>query len=267
MSTLEISVPREPVGMGTAFAQQMKLLWLSRRWLYLVVLMLTVLLFLGSIRSMREDGIYLLAAAVFLLATGMFWAMAVWNNEAPSQRTYHWSLPAARTAQDTARILAGALYLFGAYALMALVYVLLTRISGPRDILSHIEPAAWANYFVAPLILYFCTMPLVQWRESALVRWTMIGAFVLGLANAAVSIAGHDVLTRYLEAFFMSPHWGFGPALFDAMMINLIGVSGPHGTTDTTLWYGAAGLWLTVGVLLTGLSTRWRAEDVAAVRA
>src|SRR5688572_21236994 len=94
---------RAPVGIGTSFVQQLRLLGWSRRW---VLLTLTLLFLLSLARLIDTDfGLPRVHVAAMLgLPAAACWALVIWHGEFPNRRSYHLSLPVSRPMHDLARV-------------------------------------------------------------------------------------------------------------------------------------------------------------------
>jgi hypothetical protein len=124
-----------PLDFGQALARQFALLWASRRPLLLGLALLAVLVLAGEPWSDDVLARLLTPWPVWLGLAGPVWAFAVFHNEGPSARMYHWSMPVNRTVHTLARLGAGILWLWlllaGLVAVGAIMAVLAETILEP----------------------------------------------------------------------------------------------------------------------------------------
>ena len=252
--------PRPFASAAISFRQQAMLLAASGRWIALVLVLLVPLM----VPMLRDDVLpqipLLMIAAVFALPVGVIWAATVWKGETPSRRTYHWSLPVPRPAHDLARVIVGALYLLAAYAVLACAGALVALADGTFERFAAIQPVAWANYILAPLIIYLLVMPNVLWSDYRITRriyGVAFGGILLAIVLGRIGIGfAVDVLDSLMFA-----SRGLASALWAGMMPELTIVV-PGGAPPTTAWWPAAWLWLTVGVVLTLFTATFRPDDL-----
>ena len=171
---VEASELRPAAGIGISLRQQAWLLGVSGRWAFLILGLVAMLMLMGLSEVPRELPRTFILAMLAMLG-GVVWAVMVWHGEGPSRRTYHWSFPVRRPVHDLVRVGLGAAYLIAICALLTGVGAIADALNGTFDRFTSIGPAAWANFFLAPLIVYFLVIPAVLWSEYAITRWVFVG--------------------------------------------------------------------------------------------
>jgi hypothetical protein len=248
-------------GMRTSFRQQAWLLGVSRRWVPLTLILLVVLLLLLMLGDFPPKSPPIIFAAVLALPVSVIWAATVWSGETPTRRTYHWSLPVARPGHDLARIFVGALYLLGAYAVLAGAGALVSVIDGTFPRFAAIQPVAWANYILAPLIIYLLVMPNVLWSEYRITH-VVYGAFfgVIIVANILKWVGfgfGADSIHKLIFA-----SEGLGSAMVAGMLPEITSLVAGDAVVAGEPWLPAALLWLGIGLVLTLFTAMFRPDDL-----
>ncbi|MBI4545457.1 MAG: hypothetical protein HY703_09695 [Gemmatimonadetes bacterium] len=261
MATSVAALERLEPGIGTSFGQQAWLLGVSGRWVYLTLGLLTVLMLVG-LAAVPPDAPETFITALFAVPFGAFWAVMVWQGEGPSRRTYHWSLPVPRPAHDLARVTGGALYLLGAYAVLAGTGALAASAQGTWGRFAAIGPEAWASFFVAPLIVYLLTTSLVLWSEYAVTRWVIGTVTGFSLLAAILASWGYSMLAEVIQRLLFGDSLGFDAALFTGTLREVFGSPERAGTAPSDPWWPAAALWLAVGLALTVFTAAYRPDDV-----
>lgn len=169
----DATVPNDastPVGAGAAFTRQFRLLWTSRRPIFLGVALLALLAFAGEPWSDDAKTRLLTFWPLWLIVIGPVWAFAVFHNEGPSARLYHWSLPTGRTRHTLARIAAGVAWLWLLFAVLIVAGAVMAAMEGDLWQLGAVDAAGWVNLFTAPLIGYLGVSLLTIASDHPL-RW------------------------------------------------------------------------------------------------
>jgi hypothetical protein len=241
-----------PVGAGTSFAWQLRLLGWSGRWVYLVAALLLVLVAAKTLHADAVLGVPLVGVAAMVgLPAPVLWGLVVWQGELPHRRSYHWSLPVARPGHDLARVAAGAVWLLAAYLVLAGIGAILAATSGEWARFAAIGPA-WITFFAAPLVLYLLVAPLALWSDSRWLLRVMVGWIVLGVCEAILQLESYR---RVAEAVFgYGNGWGLATVLFGGFLRHE--ADGPSAASVVALWLGI-GLVATVGAAV------WRPADLA----
>lgn len=250
---------RPAAGVWTSFRQQAWLLVESRRWLTLTVILLVVLLLL-TLNDLPAHIPAIMMVAVFALPAPVIWATTVWAGETPTRRTYHWSLPVARPAHDLARVVAGALYLFAAYAVLAGAGALVAIVEGTFPRFSEIQPVAWANYVLAPLIIYLLVMPIVLWSDYRITRLLFGVTVGLIVFSNVLDWIGLGFAARGIHALIFASE-GFGAAMVAGMVPEITSLAGQVPVAADP-WLPAALLWLGLGVVFTLFTAVYRPDDL-----
>ena len=249
---------RPAPGIGTSFRQQAWLLGVSGRWVFLILGLVAVLMLIGLSDVPREVPRILISAMLALLG-GAIWPVMVWHGEGPDRRSYHWSLPVPRPAHDLARVALGAVYLLGVCAVLAAAGALAASMNGTFDRFAAIGPEAWANFFVAPLIVYLLVSPVVLWSDYPITRWVFGIIFGMGLLAVILSWQGLHQLGEGMSKIAEAENWGLGPALFGILREVRRSMELP---APVDLLWTAAALWFTLGLALTLFAGIYRPDDL-----
>ncbi len=258
-ATLHAARAHEPVGAAAAFANQLRLLWLTRRPLMLLVALLGGLALSGPPWSAGENA-RLLSFWGWLLLAGPVWAFAVFHNEGPSHRLYHWSQPVPRHVHTLVRVAAGIGWLWAVVAVLLAVALLLGTLDGNAWQLGALPVEAWLNLFTAPLIGYLAISVLTVASDRPIV-W-MFG--ILFLVPFAVAMLARSLdmepLAEILARPMIDPTWGVVAALVGAMepAVREVTAAGPSAAGfDVGGWRVATVVWiLAFGTLTTLMASR-----------
>jgi hypothetical protein len=256
VTSAEVRELRPAAGIGISLRQQAWLLGVSGRWAFLILGLVAILMLLGLSDLPRELPRTFIVAMLALLG-GVVWAVMVWHGEGPSRRSYHWSLPVRRPVNDLVRVGLGAAYLLGVCTVLAGIGAMADALNGTFDRFTSIGPAAWANFFLAPLIVYFLVIPAVLWSEYAITRWVFVAYFVLGLLAVVLSSQGYEPLAAGFDKVFNGETLGLTPALFDASVSDLARLPLQVGS-----WLRAVAFWLGLGLGLTLFTALFRPDDL-----
>lgn len=248
----------EPVGASTAIRNQIRLLWMTRRPLMLLVAMLGGLALAGPPWGSGENA-RLLSFWGWLLLAGPVWALAVFHNEGPSQRLYHWSQPVARHVHTLARVAAGAAWLWAVCAVLIAMAFALGALDGNAGQLRALPFEAWLNLFTAPLIGYLGISILAVASDRPIV-WlfgiVFLVPFVLAMAARAFDM---EPLAELLATPLIAPGWGLAAALVGAMepaVREIVGAGGSGAGFDISGWRIATVAWIMAfGALTTLMAT------------
>jgi hypothetical protein len=218
METTAVAAEKhEPVAFGGAFVRQFRLLWWSRRPVLLMVALLAVLMLAGEPWVDESMTRLLLVTPVWLVFVGPIWAFAVFHNEGPANRYYHWSLPVGRTTHTLARLAAGAAWLWLLLALLVLIGVLVGAADGDAWQFREIALAGWFNLFTGPLIGYL-GVSLLTIASDYPIRWFFALLLLVPLTLEAIADwLGLEALARTLVTPLESPVWGLGTVLIGAL--------------------------------------------------
>lgn len=246
-----------PVQFTGAFVRQFKLLWTSRRPLLLIVALLGLLVLSGPPWSPDPRTRLLSAWPLWLVVVGPLWAFAVFHNEGPSNRLYHWSLPTGRVQHTLARLTAGIAWLWTAYAVLIGVGIVMAAMDGDLWQLEGIPAAAWVNCFTGPLLGYLAVSVLTVVSDYP-IRWFfgLLFAFPITL-NVIDDWLGLDHVARALVEPLGSQDWGFFPVIVGAMATaaeslrnELRAATDPSAQPHTQVlvehWWLATAVWIAV---------------------
>ncbi len=250
---------RPTPGIGVSFRQQAWLLGMSGRWILQILGLLALLMLIGLSDVPREAPRILITSMLAILG-GTTWAVMVWHGEGPDRRSYHWSLPVPRPAHDLARVALGAAYLLAICAVLAGAGAIAASANGTFDRFAATAPEAWANFFVAPLIVYLLVTPVVLWSDYPITRWVFAIYLGGGLLAAILSWQGFDLLVEGLEKIFDAENWGLAAALFAGIQHEVSASMGLPPLVD--LWWTGAVLWFGLGLALTVFTALYRPDDL-----
>ena len=250
---------RQTPGIWTAFRQQLWLLAASGRWAGMTLSILVLMVILDAHTPAPVPGV--LTLAVILLPVSALWAIVVWSGEGPNQRGYHWSMPVPRAAHELARVAAGALYLVAMCAVFAVADALMSSLEGQYAEFAAIDAGAWANYFIAPVVVYLLATPLVLWRDYAVVRWLLGGLCFLGILTPLLETQGIHILSSGWQLVFFGSDAGLG-LIINGLLDALNAATGDLGMSTGHPWQTAAMVWLAIGLVLTAFAALFRPDDL-----
>lgn len=252
-----------PVGFGGAFVRQFRLLWTSRRPLLLGVALLAILVLAGEPWSSDEKARLFTFWPLWLVLVGPVWAFAVFHNEGPSNRLYHWSLPTGRLQHTVARLAAGVAWLWLLFAILIGAGALMAAMDGDLWQFGEIGPAGWANLFTGPLIGYLAISALTVASDYPL-RWFFGLIFLFPLTLSILDEwLGLDSLVETLLQPLVHDEWGVFPTMVGAfgssvgaLERTLEAMADPGATHRGAFvmenWWAATPLWVLLLTLLAG---------------
>jgi hypothetical protein len=251
-----IASPRAAPSTTAVLRQQMRLLWLSRRALVPLLLLVGILL-VFELLTLRFDGFTwsLAEGTTFLivLLTGAAWPLVVWRDEAPAQRAYHWSMPVNMALHDLVRVAGGALLLCGAIAAFVAGAVAAAALRGAAAGAVPSMPLVLA-YATAPLTVYLLVSALAVALNRPM-EWLLLlyfGSVLLAFVGAALNIS----VVADVGHFVVSGPAGLGTALTGGMQVAAAGSAVDGGLTlgrwslTVTLWLGVAAAVVTGAALV-----------------
>ena len=208
---------RRPAGFGTAFMQQLWLLGMSGRWMYMILgpiaFLMLILLHTGEIQG--TTGLMALIA----VGASAFWGVTVWYNEGPARRDYLWSLPVSRGAHELARVFAGAAWLMAVCGILAVVGLAADFMNGtlgslpPEFAARFYGTEAWAYFVASPLVLYFLVMPLTLWSDYRITRWMLLSWIAYVFVALFLQRGGIHGMAHLIDTVFVTDGWGLADAL------------------------------------------------------
>ncbi|MFQ6045509.1 MAG: hypothetical protein ACE5PT_03990 [Gemmatimonadales bacterium] len=254
-TTVEARELRVAPGIGISIRQQAWLLGVSGRWGFLILGLLAVLMLIG-LSDVPPEVPRIVITANLALVGAVAWPIMVWLGEGPSRRSYHWSLPVPRPAHDLARVALGAVYLLGTCVVLAGASAIAASANGTFDRFAATGAVAWANFFVAPLIVYIWVSPVVLWSEYRITRWVFITWASVGPLSLILEWRGIHVLNEAVEWFF-DRDWGITTALFDGVQREVMELP-----VRFEAWWTAAAMWFARGRALTVFTALYRPDDL-----
>lgn len=264
MENTMTSTAHQPVGFAGAVKRQFGLLWTSRRPLLLGIALLAVLALAGEPWSDDPTARLLAPWPIWLVLVGPVWAFAIFHNEGPSNRLYHWAAPVDRTLHTTARLTAGLLWLWLLYLGLVAVGVIMAGLDGNLAQLGQVGPSAWINLFTGPLLGYLLISFLTVASDYP-IRW-FFGIFfaVPFLLSLLDEWLGLEDLVEILLRPLAAEGWGLffvmvGRLGEEAMHISarLQGSEGWDPPFTVTHWWPATVAWIVLlGLILVLLASR-----------
>jgi hypothetical protein len=242
----------QPMGFGGAFTRQFRFLWTSRRPLLLFVGLAGILALAGEPWTDNPLARLLTIWPVWLIFVGPIWGFAVFHNEGPGSRHYHWSQPVARDVHSLARVAAGLAWLWLLYALLIVVALVIGGLDGDLWQFTEVGLAGWVNYFTAPLIGYLA-ISLLTIPSDYPIRWFLGIIFLFPiLVSLLDEWATLESLVRTLLKPLSHPAWGLGITIIGPLGVSVsrihgllqpeIGQGGPD--FDLGVWWLATTFWV-----------------------
>lgn len=257
--THEGTLPREgayrAAGFGKAFSEQFRLLWMSRRPLFMMLGIIGFLALFGEPWSERPEARLFAMWPAWLLLAGPVWGFAVWHNEGPSNRLYFWSHPVSRTAHSLGRVAAGAAWLLVLYAGLVLAAAAFAALDGHLAQFGVVGFTAWVALFTGPLLGYLIISALTVSSDHP-IRWflgILLGVpLILSLLDEWLGL--QDVL-RFILKPLSSEDWGLGVTLVAPVLFAMARVHDVFSDTgagrprvgeqlDLASWWLAMPLWV-----------------------
>jgi hypothetical protein len=254
----------QPIGFAGAVARQFRLLWTTRRPLLLLVATAGLMALAGEPMGTNQVARLLSVWPALVVVVGPIWAFAVFHNEGPSQRLYHWSQPVGRFSHTTARLAAGAAWLLLVYVVLVLVALAFGALDGNGWQLANLPMASWANLFTGALIGYLGVSALTVISDYPL-RWLFVILFLIPLTAGLV--LNWLELAHVMDALawpITNSGWGLGFAMGGALapaseeiMRAALESRPAAGITVPGSWWLATILWASLlGGLVAFLATR-----------
>lgn len=266
-----------PVGFGGAFVRQFKLLWSSRRPVLLGVALLALLVLSGDPWLTNPKPRLLTLWPLWLILIGPVWALTIFHNEGPSERMYHWSLPAGRTTHTLARVAAGWAWLWILFGVLVGAGALVAAMDGELWQLGVISAAGWINFFTGPLLGYLAVSVLAVASDYPL-RWLLGILFLVPLTlSVLVEWLGLDALVETIIQPLSSMDWGLMPVMVGGLgaAVNelehmLLAMADPtaiaRGGPDVTYWWAATPLWIAILAGLVALAASRHPDTLPRLR-
>lgn len=179
------------------------------------------------------------AMSVTLAFLALFLPVVIWNEESPPRRSYHWSMPIARSTHALTRAVAGWVWLIGVTAVwlafIVAIDAITQRIVGLPS--SHREVVAgWALLvpFTAVTIAYLLGSGAAIGARTPLVWIAGLPAIYFGASLVVLIMLGlPDAARTMLEAF--TGLYGASAAMAGQIRVD--------GAFSLQRWLGAAALW------------------------
>lgn len=246
---------RRPLGFGAAFTRQFGLLWRSRRPLLLGGALLGLLVLSGDPWADDPKTRLLTLWPLWLTIIGPIWAIAVFYNEGPSQRLYHWSLPVDRVQHTAARLAAGVAWLWILYVVLIGAGAVMGAMDGDLWQLGEVSAAGWVNFFTGPLLGYLAVSVLTVASDYPL-RWffgIMFG-FPLLISTLKEWLGLDNVVDTLLKPLG-EQDWGLLPVMVGGLggtvtelQHTLRAMADPdvvtRGGIEVAYWWTATPLWI-----------------------
>ncbi|CAN5641932.1 hypothetical protein BH23GEM5_BH23GEM5_05120 [soil metagenome] len=181
--------------------------------------------------------------------------LSIWKSEEPSRRSYHWSMPVARSVHTLTKNTSGWVWFMIAMMAFILWGLLMALITGGDLGVERgqaIPAWRWIHPFVAATIAYLVGSTVVLASDHP---WRWFAGIVLGfvLVTNILRAAGMPDLAMALQSVWEG-NWGLEVALTGSTEV-LTEVTRRDGTTmirlidrpDFHAWIRAALLWLGIG--------------------
>ena len=171
---------------------------------------------------------YITAAPMVLIA--LFIPFAVWRNEAPARRAYHWSMPVSRSTHTLARLGAGWVWMMATvlvYMLLALSFVVGVSLTYDSQVRVFDEPWTLLVPFVAATVAYLLTSTAAIASDHP---WRWIGGIVVAYIVAAIFADSlHIEWLRSLASSIAEGDYGLSSGVFGE-------ISDKHHALDVGRW-------------------------------
>lgn len=268
--TMEREGSYRPIGFGKAFTEQFRLLWLSRRPLFMMLGIIGLLALFGEPWTERPEARLFSMWAVWILLAGPIWGFAVWHNEGPGNRLYFWSHPVSRTTHSLSRVAAGAAWLLVLYAALVLGAVVFAALDGDLAQFGPVGLTAWVALFTGPLIGYLLITVLTVSSDHP-IRWFL--GILLGVPLILSLLDEWLGLNEIMEVILRpltSQDWGLAMTIVAPFLLAVArvhemlggrGSSGVGNEFDMANWWVAMPLWILFWLALVVLLAR-RHPDV-----
>lgn len=250
-----------PLGFGAAFTRQFGLLWTSRRPLLLGVALLGLLVLGGEPWADDPKTRLLTLWPIWLIVIGPVWAIAVFYNEGPSQRLYHWSLPVGRLQHTAARLAAGVVWMWILFGVLIGAGAVMGAMDGDLWQFGEIKAAGWVNFFTGPLLGYLAVSVLTVASDYPL-RWSFGIMFGFPLLMSTLQAwLGLDEVVETLLKPLGSLDWGLFPVMLGGLggsvaelQHTLAVMADPQyvsrGGISVEYWWTATPLWILLFVAI-----------------
>lgn len=202
------------------------------------------------------DFAYTPEMSVTLAFLALFLPVAIWNEESPTRRSYHWSMPIARTTHALTRAFAGWVWLIGVtvawLSFIVAIDSITQRIVGiPSS--HHAVAGGWALLvpFTAVTIAYLMGSAAAIGARTPLVWIAGVPAIYFGVSLILVMLGYLDAARTMLAAF--SGLYGASAAMAGQIRV--------EGALSLQRWFGAAVLWGGAAAVLVYAVSRRRSKD------
>ena len=248
-------------GFGIVLQQQVRLLWLSWRPLFIIALLAGSELVAAGVMAYHDYGIgtLMLHLGPAVIFTAAAWGILLWRDEGPARRIYHWSLPYDAAKHDLTRAAAAGVWLFLAIALFVIAGVTVAFLSGEGDAIVPTLPLLVPHFFIGGFIVYLLACALSTFSDRP-VEWLVFGYLGVIVAVAVSELASVEWLSSLIRAVFGSPY-GLGWALVAAWRGAEIRMDNPELAEVSlyyTEWLPVALAWLLVAAGLLVMAARAR---------
>lgn len=253
-STLEREGIYRGVGFGKAAAEQFRLLWMSRRPLFMMLGIVGLLALFGEPWTERPAARLFSMWPIWMLLAGPLWAFAVWHNEGPGNRLYFWSHPVSRTTHSLGRLAAGAAWLVVLYGALVLGGAAFAALDGDLAQFGPVGFTAWVALITGPLI-GFLVISVLTVSSDYPIRWFL--GILLGVPLTLSLVdewLGLGPVLEFLLKPLTSEHWGLAMTIVapflhamarvHELFIDQGGSSTVGDRFDVQDWWLAMPLWI-----------------------
>lgn len=241
---MNMTIDRDSPKLLTVARAQLEVLILGRRLELILLAILFVVIVMSdhlaaALGMDMEPAHFAWRLFPMALIVALFWPLSVWAGASPSRRDYHWSLPVPRGVHDLVRVGVGGIVLMAGLA-ATVAFGFAVEIGGNGEA-GPANAFAWANFFVAPVILYLL-------GSIAAVRVNRPDLWIVGIA------LGYAIPLMILD--LMNLEWAARPALslllgefglFHALRQGMVSAALPDPEWAAVLgplWLAPALLWL-----------------------
>jgi hypothetical protein len=185
-----------------------------------------------------------------LLVASVSWALVVWQDAGPSRRDYFWAMPVDRVTHALLRTTAGAVWLVGGIAALALVSAAIDAATSSQALAA--SNLAWVSLFSGPLTLYFLVSAVAivsafpgRWAIAVLIVWSFLHRACASSGICGPELAGRSALGDQL---------GLTSAVTEVMRTEFV-TGGPSAQPVLKVLIAA---WLVLAVAAVALAARRR---------
>jgi len=182
-------------------------------------------------------------AYIFACGIGLLRPLRDWAGEPPRHRSFHLSLPVARSRHNLARVTAGLVLVLGMTVTLLIFSVLGLVVGGNFGSLGALDFTAWAAVFVCPMILHLAvSVVCILANRPGWVLWAIgLGSSIPAVICSLIEfVPGEKLFGALMNGSFSHSALlasGFFPALLKT----------PAPRVEN--WWSVAAVWLVLAVI------------------